>query len=907
MNPVIPILQDIRTNYSVFEKDQVLTHDQLNTVAEYFEDQTRLTRTKLLGVGIVCGLRVSVKGATVTVSKGAGVTTDGDLLFFKDDTVFDQFKPYDESNPKYTPFSAALKKKVYQLMPKVPAKERDPQAIDLSEFKSKGGGVLDDMAAVLFMEGYVKDEDLCTGTDCDNLGQNFINTIKLLVMDKKSAEALNQTIPTSDLAARLLTEVVADRPLLPAGLDSTNKLIAIYRASCLNIHNKLTAEFAKLDTQIWTSLGERFPSDTAAKWATNLTTIKGLFGANDSRVQYYYDFLKDVVETYNCFRRLLFGDSTWCCPDQDSFPKHLLLGNVVSDGSDPQPNRTGFYPSPMVSWTVEQLNHAAFLAQKVNALIQTFAVPASTAVRITPSRFEDVCLEERAIPYYYPVSNVNPIQQRWSYRLHQQGMDVWNYSYHAAAYKAQGGAANPLATQMGCYSFFRIEGHLHQAVSTVQATIEAEIKSRNLPFVVRTVFLGTDSAKVVKPPGIRYSYLHSFHQILRNDLSYQLDDVKTFSADYAQKVGDDKQLNDTYVTDLSAKRKTATEKNQTISDKVAAAQKGLNQSYAEYRTGAVDWKAGMGDTMKTAAEFKQDLGKVTKTEHTTPFDSLLATKHADWLGWLDIIIKHNEDKETEKLLFPIFQGVHPGLEHFAGVVRGGTFVLVYDDSKKVVADFMLPYHCCEPVPEVQPTEPTLPHKPPFLPPLVFKEGITLVPAYDQYIDLRLQSFAKDVIDPKINVQKDYFNFFKDSMTTVAGVFSGADGRMKAAETKFTDPELQAILDEANAKQVKIDVYKEKAKEAPPASDTRKNYEDAAKVAEADLVKSIASGARYISDANINVSAGSEGFNAMTLILGAVGKIADPGARTSMTKELKGLKDKTNNAGLKVILSINVTP
>jgi hypothetical protein len=33
----------------------------------------------------------------------------------------------------------------------------------------------------------------------------------------------------------------------------------------------------------------------------------------------------------------------------------------------------------------------------------------------------------------------------------------------------------------------------------------------------------------------------------------------------------------------------------------------------------------------------------------------------------------------------------PGLEHFGGVTRGGTFVLVQDSENKVFADFMLPY------------------------------------------------------------------------------------------------------------------------------------------------------------------------------------------------------------------------
>ena len=104
MNSVLKSLEEITTGYSVFEKDQVLTHDQLNSVPNYFDDQTRLTRVKLLGVGIVCGLRVSAQVGNVNVTKGAGLTSDGDLLYLAADTVFDKFKLYNESNPVYGPF-----------------------------------------------------------------------------------------------------------------------------------------------------------------------------------------------------------------------------------------------------------------------------------------------------------------------------------------------------------------------------------------------------------------------------------------------------------------------------------------------------------------------------------------------------------------------------------------------------------------------------------------------------------------------------------------------------------------------------------------------------------------------------------------------------------------------------------
>jgi len=901
MNPVTPILQDIRTFYSVFEKDQVLTHDQLNTVAEYFEDQTRLTRIKLLGVGIVCGLRASVKGTLVTVSKGAGVTTDGDLLYFGDDTVFDQFRVYDESSPKYAPFSDALKgKNVFELMPKVAPPLKDSRVFDLGQFKSKTGGALDDMFAVLYMEGYVKDEDLCTGTDCDNLGLNFIHTIKLLVMDKKSADALNKAIPTMDQVAHLWTDLVADRALIPARTNSTAKLAAIYQGNCKAIHNSLTAAFTKLHKTVWAKLGDRFPSNLAAGWAAKLANIQNGFAKNDSGIQYYYDFLKDLVETYNEFHCLFFGDSTWCCPDPELFPKHLLLGKVVA-GPDPELNRTGFYPSPLVSRTVDQLNHAAFLALKLNAMLQTFALPASKGVRITPSRFEDACLEERAIPYYYQVNAVNPIHQYWSYRLHKQGMDAWNYSYNAAAYGAQGGAAKPLKSQIGPYSLFRIEGCLGQDVSTVQKAIETEITNNNLPFAVRAVHLGADVKKVRKPDP-RYTDLHRFHYLLRQDTYHHLNEVMEFGDQLKKQV--DTAVKDRVITNKAddnggvSPQTRAEEKHGAITKGASAARAKMNVSYRDYQPAS--WKMDMGDTMRAGGEFKYDLSSVFKTEFVTPIDSLISYRPLLWLDWLDAIMQQKDDERVAKLLFSKFVTEHPGIDHFAGVTRGGTFVLVYDNAGKVIADFMLPYYCVEETAE-QPSEPLLP-APDWKPPYVIGHGVRINPPLDLHIKEKIEKYGREVIDPRISVQSEYLNFFKDSWKVLGDVFTHNVIDPRGMETKYTDDFLAAAVGETKAKYETVRTLKEKMEQVGLPEASRGRYNTLLKEAEADLAESIHRTAQYVSESGMNVATGSEGFNAMLEMSNTLGALSDPGVRTSMKQNFNKLKDSTPNIGLQVVLT-----
>src|SRR5262249_2629914 len=82
---IIRSLEQVATGYTVFEPNQVLSDTQLNGLTSYLDDQDRLTRVELLGVGIVGGLRVRLDGNRVRVGHGVGVPTDGDLLLLADD------------------------------------------------------------------------------------------------------------------------------------------------------------------------------------------------------------------------------------------------------------------------------------------------------------------------------------------------------------------------------------------------------------------------------------------------------------------------------------------------------------------------------------------------------------------------------------------------------------------------------------------------------------------------------------------------------------------------------------------------------------------------------------------------------------------------------------------------------
>ena len=88
-------MSDILNTYPVFERNQVLTSTQLNNLVNYLDQQNRLTRAKLIGMGVVCGLEISYDASDdeITISKGTGITSEGYLINLGE-CVTVKYRPY---------------------------------------------------------------------------------------------------------------------------------------------------------------------------------------------------------------------------------------------------------------------------------------------------------------------------------------------------------------------------------------------------------------------------------------------------------------------------------------------------------------------------------------------------------------------------------------------------------------------------------------------------------------------------------------------------------------------------------------------------------------------------------------------------------------------------------------------
>lgn len=900
-------LDEITTGFSVFEKDQVLTASQLNSVADYFDDQTRLTRTQLLGVGIACGLRASVQGRLVRLGKGMGVSTDGDLLFFADDQVYDRFRVYDDKNPRYDAFY--VEDKMIPLYELVSSKENDKRSFPLSRFTEMTDMKLASAVAVLYMESYVFDPDLCAGTDCDNLGQEFRNTPRLLLLDRQYLPMLKHGVKAPSEVFSRFDEVIIDRPLITSSIKNQDQLTQQYMQACSSILDKLEAQLGQLYKNAHFFIGDIFSEDPWPAWSERLKALLVRYRRDDTGLQYFYDFLRDLSETFNRFLDLIFDDKGWCNPDKEAFSKHLILGTLGRAGIN-DADRTGLYFSHLTNHGHEAGEEARFLLRKLDMLIGAFQPPSGNdnEIRITPGKSGYHDLQERPIPFYYQIDRAHPVHLYWNYNLNKRNKSNYNYSYHASQYNAQGGAAQPMTSQIGKFDFFRIEGHLGKGIATVHSFLEREMRRLNLPFNSRSIMLGEDHSKLVIKPGFLFTDLHKLHNLMRRDVLNQLDEVKRYSSGLKSQVKTNLELLDP--EDRGTFEQIADGRDNDLSNSVELATSKLSGSFIEYSrvNNANDsWKSHVGSAMQHSGNFKGQLSIAAKTEFNTPFDSLISNRHFDLLDHLDDLIKIDTEKREKRLLFGNYIQEHPGMEHEAGVMKGGTFVVLYNEQGIVVGDFMIPY--MEPDAEkLDESEPPLTIRP-IRPGFVIDKGINLFSPLDKKIRLKLETFKNVDLDNILNLrteaiktnldttwnarfsqqQTEYFNTIKESWGTMSNAL------IKQTKGDLNVGELGGINDLGLGKAVKdmksmrevLAGYKAKAEQVNDPAEKEK-YNNLAIQLEEDLSSTITEITQQVADAGLDVSVGTDGFNALLEVNNGLSVLNTETVLTKTTENLTQL-------------------
>ncbi|MGL5892563.1 MAG: hypothetical protein ACRC3B_21910 [Bacteroidia bacterium] len=526
------------SRYPVFENNQVLTSSQLNLLAGYLDEQTRITRTRLIGVGIVCGLEqsVTVNGtdATIHITEGKGVTSEGFLISIATQ-AYTRYKPYQlPSGVSYSPFMDQLSQvDLYELYPAVTTPAVSGTSTLTPSFIN-GNGPGTEKVVLLFLECTDIDLRSCLGRACDDLGMDRVFNLRALVAEASDVANFIQRQMLADnvtFPARFqMPDVRIRRPLFTqTGAESydyfrfsenyINALRPVYDTTNLapSIFDLISSSYTIFQPILQPVYGSNpVTLSSIAGYKTiwdSIITNSNATGPNYLGVQYFYDFMKDLLLAYNEFREAAADLMSRCCVSSAYFPKHLVLGYAQNDGAYSVMNyRTNFIASQTAVGQHDLQQRLVVLHKRMVLLLETFeaslvhSTTGNDDIRITPSIEKQNYLSPRAIPYYYnndsvPVSVTLPaalnltLESQWNYENLRRGVGsgtnfpVLSYNNYDINPGTGNYITKPLNFDLDPYNFLRIEGYLNKSYSQVLTDINTIKTNFNLPFNVMAVRL----------------------------------------------------------------------------------------------------------------------------------------------------------------------------------------------------------------------------------------------------------------------------------------------------------------------------------------------------------------------------------------------------------------------------------
>ena len=485
----------VQVEFPKFVPDQLLTSDDLNQLFGYLDEQNRMTRTNLIGIGIVCGLQLQVNNTQteVKITGGCGVTSQGYLIAvetnaytqykeYKVDTarIYDRFYKTDGDGNK-------VAMKVWEL--RQPAIDPGLHNIDQAFLKDK--------VILLFVELKEDQNKNCNPNSCDDKGTHVSVSFLPMAVSKEDAQLLMGTsggsFGVNTYAA--LPELRMKRWDVPntSPVYSQDIFESYLRLLNKSFIDKVETTFKNIYTVFGPLVAPGYLSnpfnDLAAKFGF---LYDGNLNLNQlMHLQYFYDFFSDLLLAYQEFRKAGTHVLGSCCPDEKLFPRHLLLGEAIPAVTNGiLPFRHYFIYSPLFDQD-GMLTELRSLFKRMVLLIDHFFLPSVQGVntkedsylRITPSRLRDVPLSNKAIPYYYNVnSGTQPLYLEWDYRRTLLNDAKRNLSYHAAQYNSTDEfVTSPLKYDLEPYNFLRVEGIVGKPYTHVLKQVKNQISKNRLP------------------------------------------------------------------------------------------------------------------------------------------------------------------------------------------------------------------------------------------------------------------------------------------------------------------------------------------------------------------------------------------------------------------------------------------
>jgi hypothetical protein len=559
----------------IFEPNQVLKDSDLNGIVTYLDSHNRLTRTHLIGMGIVCGLEVQLSSneREIRLTPGCGITSEGFFFQYLPATGenaadLNRFTHYrEEPISKHRLLSTLSKDETFQLKELISAQEAK-QANDKNILLTNRKIDLTEQVVLILGDWDNRERNSCL-VDCDNRGSDRNFKLRFFLIDKTnkdskilSAEELLKSGFEIDSSTSItsafqgwfeVADCQIDRLNKLDNIENFNDLIEAYYLICQDGIESIVKALKQTHQLFGPFISTFQPEATAfdtieadlKQLLIDLVPLEEVAKKNITQVsygtQYFYDYLVELIAAFNELKAALFDLMDECPPNMQWFPTYLLAGAVVPETkpcSPPDIYRHSFYQPPIYNGNrqrKQEVRHLYDRLMRMSTSTNFQLLPFyQTPVKITPSRSRQALLGAQAIPYYYSYPDLYPY---WNYDACRK-----QRATQIPAYFRRNGLSNQrghdLTPRIDWADFFRVEGHLGLPVRTAISKIEQYKDEFNLAFDLVAVRVGTEVEDL--------TLLQGYFE----DLEVEFDQIK---ANWQQKYASIQKIKDANVSKILAK------------------------------------------------------------------------------------------------------------------------------------------------------------------------------------------------------------------------------------------------------------------------------------------------------------------------------------------------------------------
>ncbi|MEM7369910.1 MAG: hypothetical protein AAF587_14995 [Bacteroidota bacterium] len=547
------------------KSSSISSYNNSGHLIAWTDDQDPLTRRSMVGTGILCGLTIHTdEHCYVHLSPGVAITSSGKMIQIASPLTFKYYRPFTAPEP-YPFLTHNQSGKAYPVWELFSSPESDctpiaPQSREEVQhpfvknkvavlFISSPKDVLDGMGEVedqekihvLLLEktSMIQEHELQKQLLRAQIKENSLDPDFIWEEDFSLEDNLPQQADIDRaMDPRLLLKEIPLRRFgfgpephtygLLTAVNGLDDVYQLYRVIIDEAIGQLDRELRRVTDLLQHLLG--YPKDAETyrmidelckKWETYLKKNTIDEHAKKEYVQYFYGWMRDLLQAYHELRHDFLSLVDNCGADPDRYPRHIILGWVM--GHNPAlvvPEfRQGFEQPPIVNGNKDRIQRIRLYYWRILMMIRGFYLPDYVddadlnpycitsededeepapefdELKVTPGRWLDQPIGRQSIPYYYLLSQSKySVHRYWEYSRAKTHTSDHHLSYHAnevvedmapyglESYSDLPQVIDPLRFYLGEYSFFRIEGHIGRLREEVGMDLQSIRRSHHLPF-----------------------------------------------------------------------------------------------------------------------------------------------------------------------------------------------------------------------------------------------------------------------------------------------------------------------------------------------------------------------------------------------------------------------------------------